>query len=226
MAAASAWRRPPAPSSTPTRPNAAGKIPVDVEAWKADYLTLSRYKIYGPKGIGALYARKGAPLVPLIRGGHQEIRHRAGTYNNLGILGFGAGRRTWPCGSFRNTPPGCGACGSVSGKGIHQTHALRPRQRPRDGGPSEHPEPLLPRGRGREHPPVPRPRRASEVSTGSACASGSLEPSHVLLATGVGPELAHGSIRFSLGRDSTEADVDYVIGKLPPSSNASGACRR
>jgi len=68
---------------------AAGKIPVNVEDWGADYLTLSAHKIYGPKGVGALYARKGVPLFPLIHGGHQEDGYRAGTYNNIGILGFG-----------------------------------------------------------------------------------------------------------------------------------------
>ncbi|MEJ5184826.1 MAG: cysteine desulfurase family protein, partial [Rectinemataceae bacterium] len=68
---------------------AAGKVPVSVEKWGVDYATLSCHKIYGPKGIGALYIRKGAPIEPLIRGGHQEQGIRAGTYNNLGILGFG-----------------------------------------------------------------------------------------------------------------------------------------
>ncbi len=192
----------------------AGKIPVDVEAWGADYLTLSCHKIYGPKGIGALYVRKGAPVVPLIRGGHQEHGHRAGTYNNLGILGFGTAADL----ALRELPE-------------YSARVRRLRERLRDGLTARLPYAHV---NGHETEVLPNTLNLSfpgaegesillyldlegiQVSTGSACASGSLEPSHVLLATGLGPELAHGSIRFSLGRDSTEADVDYVIEKLPP----------
>ncbi len=192
----------------------AGKIPVDVEAWNPDYLTLSCHKIYGPKGIGALYVRKGAPVVPLIRGGHQEHGHRAGTYNNLGILGFGAAADL----ALRELP-------EYSGR------VRRLRERLRDGLTRKLPYAHV---NGHETEVLPNTLNVSfpgaegesillyldlegiQVSTGSACASGSLEPSHVLLATGLGPELAHGSIRMSLGRDSTEADVEYVVEKLPP----------
>lgn len=192
----------------------AGKVPVDVEAWNPDYLTLSCHKIYGPKGIGALYVRKGAPLVPLIRGGHQEHGHRAGTYNNLGILGFGAAAEL----ALRELPE-------------YSARVRRLRERLRDGLTRNLPYAHV---NGHETEVLPNTLNISfpgaegesillyldlegiQVSTGSACASGSLEPSHVLLATGLGPELAHGSIRFSLGRDSTEADVDYVVEKLPP----------
>jgi len=192
----------------------AGKIPVDVEAWGADYLTLSCHKIYGPKGIGALYVRKGAPVVPLIRGGHQEHGHRAGTYNNLGILGFGTAADL----ALRELPE-------------YSARVRRLRERLRDGLTARLPYAHV---NGHETEVLPNTLNLSfpgaegesillyldlegiQVSTGSACASGSLDPSHVLLATGLGPELAHGSIRFSLGRDSTEADVDYVIEKLPP----------
>ncbi len=192
----------------------AGKIPVDLEDWKADYLTLSCHKIYGPKGIGALYVRKGAPIVPLIRGGHQEHGNRAGTYNNPGILGFGMAADT----ALRELPGYSARVGKL-------------RERLREGilrrVPSAHVN-------GHETEILPNTLNVSfpgaegesillyldiegiQVSTGSACASGSLEPSHVLLATGLGPELAHGSIRFSLGRDTTEEDVDYVLEKLPP----------
>ncbi len=192
----------------------AGKIPVDVEAWGADYLTLSCHKIYGPKGIGALYVRKGAPIVPLIRGGHQEHGHRAGTYNNLGILGFGIAADL----ALKELPD-------------YSARVRCLRERLRDGLVRSLPYAHV---NGHETEVLPNTLNLSfpgaegesillyldlegiQVSTGSACASGSLEPSHVLLATGLGPELAHGSIRFSLGRDSTEADVDYVIEKLPP----------
>lgn len=192
----------------------AGKIPVDVGAWKPDYLTLSCHKLYGPKGIGALYARKGAPIIPLIRGGHQEHGHRAGTYNNPGILGFGTAAEL----ALRELPEY-----SARVRGL--------RNRLRDGLVDK-----VPRVRvnGHETEVLPNTLNISfpgaegesillyldlegiQVSTGSACASGSLEPSHVLMATGLGPELAHGSIRFSLGRGTTQEDVDYVIEKLPP----------
>lgn len=193
---------------------AVGKIPVDVAAWGVDYLTMSCHKIYGPKGIGGLYVREGAPLEPLIRGGHQERGFRAGTYNNLGIFGFGRaaelalaeldGYRA-RMGSLRER-----LCAGIVEKVPHV----------RVNG---HPTEVLPNtlnvsfpGAEGESILLSLDMEGIEVSTGSACASGSLEPSHVLMATGVGPELAHGSIRFSLGRGSTEADVDYVLGKLPP----------
>ena len=192
----------------------AGKIPMDVEAWNADYLTLSCHKIYGPKGIGGLYARKGAPIVPLIRGGHQEHGHRAGTYNNLGIMGFGLAAEL----ARKELPE-------------YSSRVWRLRERLRDGLVKRIPVAHV---NGHETEVLPNTLNLSfpgaegesillyldlegiQVSTGSACASGSLEPSHVLLATGLGPELAHGSIRLSLGRDTTEADVDYVTEKLPP----------
>jgi cysteine desulfurase len=193
---------------------AAGKIPIDVEAWGVDYLTLSCHKIYGPKGIGALYMRKGARAEPLIRGGHQELGIRAGTYNNQGILGFGLAAEL----ALRDL----------------DSFALRMRalrERLRDGITASvpdirvngHPTEVLPNtlnvsfpGAEGEAILLSLDLEGIELSTGSACASGSLEPSHVLMATGVGPELAHGSIRFSMGRGTTEADVDYVIEKLAP----------
>jgi len=192
---------------------AVGKIPVDVDRWQADYLTLSCHKLYGPKGVGGLFIRKGAPIEPLIRGGHQEHGHRAGTYNNPGILGFGLAARL-----------------AKSELDDYEAKTRALRNRLRDGLLS-----AIPKIRINGHPDFVLPNTLNvsfpgaegeaillymdlagiEVSTGSACASGSLDPSHVLLATGLGPELAHGSIRFSLGRNSTEDDVDYVLGHLP-----------
>ncbi len=193
---------------------AAGKIPIDVESWGVDYLTLSCHKIYGPKGIGALYVRKTAPIEPLIRGGHQEKGVRAGTYNNLGIYGFGKAAEL----ALAELP-----------SYASRVAALRERLRAGivERIPSVHvnghPTKVLPNtlnvsfpGAEGEAILLSLDLEGIEVSTGSACASGSLEPSHVLMATGVGPELAHGSIRFSLGRDTTEADIDYVLERLPP----------
>jgi cysteine desulfurase len=193
---------------------AAGKMPIDVESWGVDYLTISCHKIYGPKGIGALYARKGARAEPLIRGGHQELGIRAGTYNNQGIFGFGVAAEL----ALRDLDSFTGRM-----KGL--------RDRLREGIVANipdiringHPAKVLPNtlnvsfpGAEGEAILLSLDLEGIEVSTGSACASGSLEPSHVIMATGVGPELAHGSIRFSMGRGTTEEDVDYVVAKLAP----------
>ncbi len=193
---------------------AVGKIPVDVVALGVDYLTMSCHKIYGPKGIGALYVAKGAPVEALIRGGHQEKGVRAGTYNNLGILGFGKAAEL---------------ALAEQAEYAKRVGALRERLRAGivekvpDIHVNGHPIHYLPNTLNVSFPGAEGEAillsldiEGIEASTGSACASGSLDPSHVLMATGVGPEYAHGSIRFSLGRDSSEADVDYILEKLPP----------
>jgi len=193
---------------------AIGKIPVNVDDLGVDYLTVSAHKIYGPKGVGALYVRKSSPLLPLIHGGHQEEGLRAGTYNNIGILGFGKAAKI--------------AADELEkyGKEIAPL-----RNRLRDGlvkvvpniKINGHPADVLPNtlnvsfpGAEGEAILLSMDLIGIEASTGSACASGSLEPSHVLMATGVGPELAHGSIRFSLGWGITTDDIDYIIETLPP----------
>jgi cysteine desulfurase len=193
---------------------AVGKVPVNVEELGVDYLTMSAHKIYGPKGIGALYFRRGSPLFPLIHGGHQEDGYRAGTYNNMGILGFGKAAAV--------------AAGEVEQYG-RELSTLRVRLR--DGllaavpriKINGHPADVLPNtlnvsfpGAEGESILLSMDIMGIEASTGSACASGSLEPSHVLLAIGVGPELAHGSIRFSLGWGITAGDIDYIIETVPP----------
>jgi cysteine desulfurase len=191
-----------------------GKIPVDVDELGVDYLTMSAHKIYGPKGIGALYRRKKAPLFPLIFGGHQENGVRAGTYNNIGIMGFGKAAEL----AKKELPE--------YGK---KMQALRDRLR--DGLLANvptikingHLKDVLPNtlnisfpGAEGESILLSMDLKGIEASTGSACASGSLDPSHVLMAIGVWPELAHGSIRFSLGWGNTGEDIDYVIETMPP----------
>jgi len=192
----------------------AGKIPLDVEDLGVDYLTVSAHKIYGPKGAGALYIKKGVPLFPLIHGGHQEEGLRAGTYNNMGIFGFGIAARL---------------ANSEVEKYEKEISFLRNKLK---NGLLEkipnikingHPVDVLPNtlnvsfpGAEGEAILLSMDLEGIEASTGSACASGSLEPSHVLMATGLGPEMAHGSIRFSLGWGITESDIDYIIDKLPP----------
>lgn len=193
---------------------AVGKIPVSVEDWGVDYLTLSCHKIYGPKGIGALYVRHRAPVVPLIRGGHQENGVRAGTYNNLGIIGFGKAAEL----ALADLPDFSARLRALREMLKGGLLARIPHIKV-NGHPSE----VLPNtlnisfpGAEGESILLSLDLEGIQVSTGSACASGSLEPSHVLLATGVGPELAHGSIRFSLGKYTTEEELRYVIEKLPP----------
>ncbi|GHU25801.1 cysteine desulfurase [Spirochaetia bacterium] len=193
---------------------AAGKMPLNVDELGVDYLTLSCHKIYGPKGVGALYFRNNAPVVPLIRGGHQEDGRRAGTYNNGAILGFGVAAQLAlrDVDTYKNT--------------------ITPlRNRLREGLLAHIPDCIV---NGHPHDVLPNTLNVSfpgaegesillsmdlagiEASTGSACASGSLEPSHVLMAIGAGPERAHGSIRFSLGWGITAADIDYIVETVPP----------
>ncbi|MCQ2612616.1 MAG: cysteine desulfurase [Treponemataceae bacterium] len=192
---------------------AAGKIPVDLADWGVDYATFSGHKIYGPKGVGALFVKKGCPIEPLVRGGHQENGLRAGTYNAPAIAAYGEAARL--------------AKADIEYYGTH-TRALRNRLR--DGLLARIPDIRV---NGHETSVLPNTLDVSfpgaegeaillhldllgvDVSTGSACASGSLEPSHVLVATGLGPELAHGSIRFSFGKYSTEEEVDYILEKFP-----------
>jgi len=192
---------------------AVGKIPVDVEDLGVDYMTVSCHKIYGPKGIGALYVRQGVPIDSLIKGGHQERGLRAGTYNAPSIIAFGK-------------------AAELAKKRLdhymQHTGALRERfiKKMRENIPhihiNGHPEHNLPNtvnisfpGAEGESILLRLDIAGIRVSTGSACASGSLESSHVLLATGANPEAAHGSIRFSFGLYSTEEDVDYIAGVMP-----------
>jgi cysteine desulfurase len=191
-----------------------GKLPINVKDWAVDYLTLSAHKIYGPKGVGALYVKKGAPLFPLIHGGHHEDGLRAGTYNNLGILGFGKAAQL-----------------AASKIDKYAEYFLPLREKLRRGLSEKipnikingHPEDSLPNtlnvsfpGAEGESILLSMDIQGIEASTGSACASGSLEPSHVLLATGLDAGLAHGSIRFSMGWGITEEDIDYIIKELAP----------
>lgn len=193
---------------------AIGKIPVSCKKWDLDYLSCSGHKFYGPKGVGVLYARKGSPFVPFVHGGEQEHGRRAGTYNTTAIYGLGI-------------------AAELAEKNIKDEHdrLWEMRERLRKGiienvpnvvvnGCQEHCLPgtldvSFPTAEG-ESILLLLDMYGIAVSTGSACATGSLEPSYVLLAGGLDVELAHGSIRFSLGRYNTMEDVDYVIKVLPP----------
>ena len=193
---------------------AIGKMDVDVHAWKVDYLSLSGHKFYGPKGVGALYVAKGAPFDAFVKGGHQEDGKRAGTYNTGAIIGMGRAADL-----------------VIETEKEERARLWSLRERLREGLVDRikgvvvngHPTDCLPgtlnvsfSGAEGESILLMLDFEGIAVSTGSACATGSLEPSYVLLASGLDVELAHGSIRFSLGRFNTEADIDYVIEKMPP----------
>ncbi len=193
---------------------AVGKIPVDVQALGVDFLTLSGHKIYGPKGIGAIYVKRGSFFCPLIRGGHQERGRRAGTENTIGIVALGKAIE------MRTR--------EMADEAVRLT-ALREKLRAglaarlpdiRFNG---HPTDCLPGtlnvsfdGVEGESILLYLDLEGIAVSTGSACASGSLDPSHVILATGSPVECAHGAIRLSMGRDTTGEDVAYLLERLPP----------
>ncbi|OFV86763.1 MAG: hypothetical protein A2V74_08365 [Acidobacteria bacterium RBG_16_70_10] len=183
---------------------AAGKVPVDVGALGADLLTLSAHKIYGPKGIGCLYVRRGTPLSALVRGGGQERNRRAGTENVPGIVGFGVAADL--------------ARGHLEAD-AERLRLLRDRLEASllaiPGACRNGEEPRVPNttnvsfeGTEAEGLLIALDLAGIAVSTGAACAAGGIEPSHVLRAMGLPPERVQASLRFSLGRGTTAAQVD------------------
>lgn len=193
---------------------AIGKIKIDVRDMNIDFLSMSGHKIYAPKGIGILYVRKGVPYCPFIHGGHQEGGRRAGTLNTTGIVALGKAAEMAEL-ELEEEYTKLSSMRDRLKKGI-----IASIPDVRINGNEEH---CLPNtlnvsfiGAEGESILLYMDLEGIAVSTGSACSTGSLEPSHVLMATGIDAELAHGSIRFSLGRENTEEDVDYVLEKLPP----------
>ncbi len=188
---------------------AVGKIPVDVKELGVDFLTLSGHKMYGPKGIGALYAKKGVEFCPFIRGGQQEKGRRAGTENTLGIIALGKAIEMRAKEMEEE---------HIRLKGFKDILKNSLEQKIADIHFNGHPDDSLSStlnvsfdGVEGEAVLLYLDLEGIAVSTGSACASGSLNPSHVLLATGVSAERAHGSIRVSLGRENTKEELGYVI---------------
>jgi len=190
-----------------------GQIPVNVDEMNIDLLSLSGHKMYGPKGVGALYVRKGVKILPIAHGGAHERKRRAGTENVPGIVGLGKTAEL----SRLELPD-------------RQRHLISLREKLIDGLMQRiddiklngHRERRLP---GNVNVSIKYVEGESMLlnldlhgiaaSSGSACTSGSLEPSHVLLAMGVPHEIAHGSLRMTLGRGNTEEDVEYVLETLP-----------
>ncbi len=192
---------------------AVGKMPIDVEAQHVDLLSLSAHKMYGPKGVGALYVRRKNPRVRLtsqMDGGGHERGMRSGTLNVTGIVGLGEAARI---------------CREEMATEIPRLMALRDRLERRimqalpDAVLNGDPEHRLPHLTNISFPYVEGESlimgiKEIAVSSGSACTSASLEPSYVLKGLGLGDELAHSSIRFSLGRFTTEAEVDFAADRL------------
>ena len=181
--------------------------PIDVDGWQADLVSLSAHKLGGPQGVGALYVRRGTQMLPQLQGGSQERQRRAGTENVAGIVGFGAA---------------CRIAHATQGDGdrLREIAArLRVGLLAIDGvALTGHPEDRLPNNvsvvvEGVEGGDLVAALdlEGIEVSTGSACTSGSTEPSHVLLAMGTEPNLAHGSLRITTGPETSEADVDATV---------------
>lgn len=192
---------------------ALGNVPVDLHAWGVDLAAFSAHKAGGPKGVGALFVRSSVPVEPILHGGGHERGLRSGTLNVSGIAGFGV-------------------AAEVAAKEVYEkTDRLAPmRDRLLEGIRSAIPDVVVNGGlddriAGNLNVCIPGTdgetllllldQAGIAASSGSACASGALDPSHVLLAIGVPRDLAKGSLRFSLGRASTDADVDAVLEVLP-----------
>ncbi len=193
---------------------AVGKIPINLQDIAIDFLSLSGHKLHGPKGIGVLFVRRGTPFVPYLVGGHQEKGRRGGTENVAAIVGLGR------------------ACELAAEKMAEENTRVKAlRDRLEEGLLASIPHSML---NGHKQDRLPNTTNVSFefvegeaillhmdqynicASSGSACTSGSLEPSHVLRAMGVPFTAAHGSIRYSLSIYNTEAEIDFVLEKMPP----------
>jgi len=191
-----------------------GALEIDVRAMPVDLLSVNAHKFYGPKGVGALYVRKGTRIATVQTGGGQEKGRRTGTENVAGIVGLGAAMRI-----------------AVARRAVESARQATLRDRLIAGVKARIPDAMV-----TGHPAERLPNNASfcfsgtqgealvvsldlegfSVSSGSACTSGDTEPSHVLLALGLPREVAQGSLRVTLGRDTTEHDVDAFLAALPP----------
>ena len=190
-----------------------GKLPVDVQALGVSMLSLSAHKIYGPKGIGALYLRRGTRLENLLHGGSHERNRRAGSENVPSIVGIGEAAALARKDRERNVEHLNHLTDKLR-QGLHEDiNYIHENSNPENSLPGTlnisfeyiEGESLILR----------LDMEGICVSTGSACTSGSMEPSHVLAALGLPPQLAQGTVRFSLGKDNTEAEIDEVIEKVP-----------
>ncbi|HEY6361982.1 MAG TPA: cysteine desulfurase family protein [Vicinamibacterales bacterium] len=191
----------------------AGKVPVDVRTLGVDLLTISAHKFYGPKGVGAIWIRRGLRLLPILTGGKHERSRRAGTENVAGIVGMGVAAQEARAkmaedavrvAELRDRLEG-GILQAVGGTAVNGARQSRVPNTTNISVDRVEAESLL----------IALDLAGIAVSTGSACSSGTLEPSHVLKAMGFPAHRTQNSIRFSLGAATTEADIDHVIGVLP-----------
>lgn len=193
---------------------AIGHVPVDVKAMNIDMLSLSAHKFHGPKGVGVFYCRRGIPLDSLIDGGDQERGKRAGTENVAGIVGLGAAIEL-AVASMDETAERLSKMRDrlidTILKEIPACHCNGSREKRLPGNAN-----ISFRGVEGEGLLLRLDMAGIAASSGSACASSSLDPSHVLLAIGLPHETAHGSVRFSFSDMNSEEDIDYILEKLPP----------
>ncbi|MBN1659462.1 MAG: cysteine desulfurase NifS [Anaerolineae bacterium] len=193
---------------------AGGTLSLDVKALNVDLLSLSAHKFYGPKGVGVLYARRGATLLPMQTGGGHERRRRAGTENVPYIVGLATALRL----AYQEAEET-----NARIAGLRDRLVAGVLERIPESQLSGHPTERLPNNASLlfryvegESILLHLDKLGIAASSGSACTSGSLEPSHVLIAMGHPHEIAHGSLRLTLGKGNTEQDVDYVLEVLPP----------
>lgn len=191
-----------------------GKIKIDVQTLGVDYMTMSAHKIGGPIGVGALYVRQGSPYQPLIYGGHQENSRRAGTTNTMLIAGFGAAAKwcwdNWSCRKWT----GIVQLRDELKQRILSEIPHSSRNSPEDSCLPNILNVSFAAAEG-ESIQLYLDVEGIQVGTGSACAAGDLRPSHVIMSTRGDAEIAHGSVRFSLGLDTTEANIEKVMEVLP-----------
>ncbi|OGF44229.1 MAG: cysteine desulfurase NifS [Candidatus Firestonebacteria bacterium RIFOXYC2_FULL_39_67] len=190
----------------------AGSLPIDVEKMNIDLLSVSAHKLYGPKGIGGLYIRKGVKISPFIHGGEQEKRRRAGTENVPGIVGFGKACEI----AMQNMEKEAKRISGLRDKFIEGLMKIIPEVKL-----NGHAIKRLPNNVNvsvkyieGESMILNLDMEGICASSGSACTSGSLEPSHVLMSLGLSHELSHGSVRFTLGKNTTEDELSIVLEKF------------
>jgi cysteine desulfurase len=193
---------------------AAGKVPIDVERMACDLLSISGHKLHGPQGVGALYVRKGTLLQPMFYGGSHERSRRAGTENVPGIIGLGKAAELGKEALDR------GDLTRMSELRDHMEHEILSQVEAT--GVNGEGAPRVPNTTNihfdyieGEALVIALDLKGLAVSTGAACSSGAIEPSHVLTAMGLPPQIARASLRFSLGKQNTPADVDFAIDVLP-----------
>ena len=191
----------------------AGKIPIDVNTLQVDLLSISGHKLYAPKGVGALFVRGGTRLRQLLYGGHHQRGFRPGTENVAGIVGLGKAAEI----ARKSLAEDTECVSALRDKLQHGLLQCVPQSRVNGGAARRTPNTtnLVFPGVEGEALLIALDLKGLACSTGAACSSGAVEPSHVLTAIGLPPEEARASLRFSLGRHTTEADVDFALRVVP-----------